>query len=345
MQPIDYKYIGLISSHLPLFTRKRDGTYNFRCIICGDSQSNKTKKRGFLLTENERVTYYCHNCNASMSLANLIRQVDSNLFEEYQKERLAEKYISKEVGITAQTRDITKISFPKYLRSHLKYLTKISALHYAHPAKKYVDERRIPTKHHHKLFFAEKFKLWVNTIIPDKFDQDSLKRDEARLVIPFIDMDGSLIGFTGRSLKPESKLRYITIAVDTEKPMLFGLDSINKLQKIYVTEGPIDSLFLPNALAMSSSNNFDGLKRFMNDPSKFTIVMDNESKNKEICTIVEKAIDLGYNVCIWPSHVEQKDVNDMVLAGTKPEDVKLLIDCNTYSGLQAKATLMQWRKC
>lgn len=343
MQPLDYKYIGLISTHLPLFTRKRDGTYNFRCVLCGDSQTNKRKKRGFIIAEHERVTYYCHNCHASMSLGNLIKQIDGNLFEEYQKEKLAEKYISKQVGITAQPRDITKISFPKYLRSHLKYLKKVSSLHYDHPAKKYVDQRKIPTKHHHKLFFSENYKQWVNTIVPDKFG--TIDRDEARLVIPFIDMDGSLIGFTGRSLDPKNPLRYMTIAVDTNKPLLYGLDSIDKSKKIYVTEGPLDSLFLPNALAMGSSNNLDGLKRFIDDPSKFVLVMDNEPKNKDICNIVEKAINLGYNVCIWPSHIVQKDLNDIVLAGMKPEDLQLLIDCNTSKGLEAKAKLMHWKKC
>ena len=344
MQPLDYKYIGLISSHLPLFTRKRDGTYNFRCILCGDSQSNKTKKRGFLLAQGDRVTYYCHNCHASLSLGNLIKHVDANLFEEYQKEKLAEKYISKQTGITAKPRDITRISFPKYLRSYMKNLKKISSLRYDHPAKLYVEQRKIPTKHHHKLFFAEKFKTWVNTIIPEKFNLEDGK-DEPRLVIPFIDMDGSLIGFTGRSLDKNNKLRYMTIAVNLEKAMLYGLDAIDKGQKIYVTEGPIDSLFLPNCIAMSSSNNFSGLREFMDDPSKFVIVMDNEPKNKDICKIVEKAIDSGYSVCIWPQHIQQKDINEMVLAGIKPEDVKLIIDANTYSGLQAKATFMLWKKC
>ena len=139
--------------------------------------------------------------------------------------------------------------------------------------------------------------------------------------------------------------RYISIHVDTDKPFIFGLDTINKNEKIYVTEGPIDSLFLPNALAMGSSNNLNGLKQVIDDPSKFVIVLDNEPKNKDICNIVEKAIDLGYNVCIWPSHIVEKDINEMVLAGTKPEDVKLVIDCNTVNGLEAKLRMTQWRKC
>ena len=96
---------------------------------------------------------------------------------------------------------------------------------------------------------------------------------------------------------------------------------------------------------MGSSNNLNGLKQVIDDPSKFVIVLDNEPKNKDICNIVEKAIDLGYNVCIWPSHIVEKDINEMVLAGTKPEDVKLVIDCNTVNGLEAKLRMTQWRKC
>lgn len=344
MQPIDYKYIGLISSQLPLFKRKTDGTYNCRCVLCGDSKTDKRKARAFILTtRNNQVTYYCHNCHASLSLANFIKEVDPTLFDEYQKEKLAEKYSSQQVGITARERDISRVRFPKYLREEaFKKLKKISSLPYNTPAKVYVDSRKIPTKHHHKLFLCIKFKEWVNTIIPDKFESTDI--DEPRLIIPFIDMDGSLIGFTGRAFG-NSKLRYITIHVDAEKPLLFGLDSIDKTQKIYVTEGPIDSLFLPNALAMGSSNNLNGLKQFIDDPSKFVIVLDNEPKNKDICSIVEKSIELGYNVCIWPQSIVPKDINELVLSGMKPEDVKLLIDCNTVSGLEAKLKLSHWKKC
>ena len=343
MQPIDYKYIGLISSRLPLFKKKSDGTFNFRCIICGDSQTDKRKARGFILTKNNQTTYYCHNCHASLNLSSFIKVIDPQLHDEYQKERLAEKYLSNQVGLTAREPDFSRVRFPKYLReAAFQKINKISSLPPDNPAKRYVNSRKIPTKHHHKLFLSLKFKKWVNTIIPDKFESTDI--DEARLIIPFIDMDGSLIGFTGRAFG-QNKMRYISIHVDTEKPFIFGLDTVNKTEKIYVTEGPIDSLFLPNALAMGSSNNLNGLKRIIDDPSKFVIVLDNEPKNKDICSIVEKAIDLGYNVCIWPSHIEQKDINEMVSAGMKPEDVKLVIDCNTVSGLEAKLRITQWKKC
>ena len=343
MQPIDYKYIGLISSQLPLFKRKTDGTYNCRCVLCGDSKTDKRKARAFILSKNNQVTYYCHNCHASLSLANFIKEVDPTIYDEYQKEKLAEKYSSQQVGITARERDITRVRFPKYLKeAAFKKLSKISSLHYDNPAKKYVESRKIPSKHHHKLFLCLKFKTWVNTIIPDKFENTDI--DEPRLIIPFIDMDGSLIGFTGRAFG-DSKMRYITIHVDVEKPLIFGLDTVDKTKKIYVTEGPIDSLFLPNAVAMGSSNNMNGLKEFIDDPSRFIIVMDNEPKNKDICLIVEKAIDMGYNVCIWPQSIVPKDINELVLSGMKPEDVKLLIDCNTVSGLEAKLKLTHWKKC
>lgn len=345
MQPIDYKYLGLLSPKLPLFKRKHDGTYNCRCVLCGDSKTDKRKARGFILTRGDQTTYYCHNCHASLSLANFIKEVDPSLHEEYQREKISEKYSSKQIGITAQTRDISKVVFPKYLReAAFKKLTKVSSLRYDHPVKKYIESRKIPSKHHHKLFLCSKFKQWVNTIVPNKFSEESLEKDEPRLIIPFIDMDGSLIGFTGRAIG-ESKIRYITIHVDINKPLIFGLDGVNKQEKIYVTEGPLDSLFLPNAIAMGSSNNLNGIKMFHDDPKKFIIVHDNEPKNKDICSVVEKAIELGYNVCIWPSTLVYKDINDMVLSGTKPEDVKMIIDCNTYSGLEAKLRLTDWKRC
>jgi len=56
---------------------------------------------------------------------------------------------------------------------------------------------------------------------------------------------------------------------------------------------------------------------------------------------MEKVIDNGHPIVIWPSDVSQKDVNDMVLAG---HDVQTVVESNTYSGLEAKVKLLSWKK-
>lgn len=341
MDWIDQKYIGIVGPRLERFAKRGD-SYNFRCPLCGDSQKNKYKTRGYLMEKPIGVLYYCHNCHASMKLGTFIEHVDANIAADYRKERFEERYANEPKKV--EKPDISKVHVPKYLKgdSPLKQLKKVSQLVHDHPAKKYIERRKIPTNFHHKLFYAPKFKAFVNSLIPDKFDLEK-SEDEPRLIIPFIDVDGVCYGFQGRNFKPDG-IRYITIILDAAKPKVFGLDSIDFTKRIYITEGPIDSMFLPNALAMAGSDSINVVDGLDVDKDLVTFVYDNERRNKEILRVMDKAIERGYNICLWPEHIEQKDINEMVLAGTKPADVKLIIDNNTYKDLEAKMAMVTWSR-
>lgn len=339
MDWIDQKYIGLISNRVERFKRVNNTLYNLRCPLCGDSKTNKFKARGYLMDKPVvGALYYCHNCHASISLGNFLKHIDSTLAEQYKREKFLEKNGSKE-ETKEEKPDISKVVVPTFLQgnSPLKQLKKISQLDAEHPVKKYVQKRKIPPSLHYKLFYAPKFKSWVNTIIPEKFNVET---DEPRLVIPFLDKDGKMFGFQGRGFKKDG-IRYITIMIDESKPKVFGLDVVKEEGKVFVVEGPIDSMFLPNCIAMAGSAiNLEEV--FPEKPKdEIIIVMDNEPRNKQIVDRIDKYIDDGYNVCIWPSIIEQKDINDMVLAGLDPEAIILE---NTKRGLLAKAALTQWKK-
>lgn len=335
---IDNKYVGLISARLPLFKRRND-SYNFRCPLCGDSQTNKNKTRGYIYKKADSMLYYCHNCHASMSFGNFLKSFDPSIHAEY----VQEKFLEKNAITPIKQVDITNTSRPKFItNSPLKTLKKVSQLEWNHPAKTYINKRKIPTKFHAKLFFVAKFKRWVNGIIPDKFD--SLENDEARLVIPLIDKQQNCFGIQGRSFR-STGLRYITIIFDDTKPKVFGLDSTDFNERVYVTEGPIDSMFLPNAIAMAGSDGVRVIDNLAGELKKnIVFVYDNEPRNKNICSIMDKVIEMGYNIVFWPDHIEQKDINEMVLSGLDPADVKLIIDNNTYDGLKAKLKMATWRK-
>ena len=331
---IDHKYVGLLSNRLQRFTRVNNKTYNFRCPICGDSKRNSYKTRGYIYEKKDYLLYFCHNCGASMRFVNFLKTIDVNLHQEY----VQEKFIEKMGGNTQPKADITTIVWPKYrLDSPLKTLKKISALDPEHPARRYVFKRKIPTKFHFKLFYCPKFKNWVNGTLPGKFkDPDP---DEPRLIIPFIDKEGNCFGVQGRSFKPDG-IRYITIMFEEDNPKIFGLDTLERDKPIYVLEGPIDSMFVDNAIAMAGSDlPFHYFSDF--NKSDITFVYDNEPRNKQIVERMEKVIENGYNIVLWPDDVQQKDINDMVLDGV---DHMSLIKKNTYKGLSAIARLTQWKK-
>lgn len=347
MDWIDQKYIGLLSGNLQQFSKK-NGVFNFRCPICGDSKKSKTKARGFLVEQNNVVFYKCHNCSVSKPFPKFLEICNASLFDEYRNEKYKEKHgISRSEHrqkLVDKVPDITSTATPIFIKySPLRDLKKVSQLRPDHPVKLYVAKRLIPSKFHFKLFFAPKFREWVNSFIPDKFDLN--QKDEPRLVIPLLDSYGKLIGLQGRNFS-KNGLRYITIIVDETKPKIYGLDHTDLRKPTYLFEGPIDSLFIPNSLAMAGSDCLSAINILQKQYEELdlTFVYDNEPRNKEIVGRIEKMIDSGWKVALWPPYIKHKDVNDMVVAGMKPADLKLIIDNNTFSGLEAKLQLSIWRK-
>lgn len=333
MNWLDLKYTTLLSNRLERF-KKVDNKYNFRCPVCGDSKTSKTKARAWIFSKGESTRFGCFNCGASMSFPKFLKWYDSNLFGEYVKE----KYVPDESSPVSQTKEQDR---PKTFDT-LDSLKTIEELQDDHPAKKYILSRKIPDAYFSKLRYAPKFKTWANTAYPNKFK--NIDKDEPRLIIPLLDRNGDMFGFQGRSFKKNDDLKYITIMLE-DRPKIFGLDTVSLLQSVYMFEGPIDSMFIPNSLA-SAGGKIDvhvlSLGIHIND---VVIVYDNEPRSVTTVKKMMDSIKSGFTVCIWPSSLKHKDVNDMILSGLSPEEVKSIIDANSYSGIMADLKLAEWRKC
>ena len=322
MDLVDSKYVGLVSSRLQKFKRVKDNLYNFRCPICGDSQKNKNKTRGYIYQVKNNINFKCHNCGASMSFNNFVKTIDPTLHKQYTLEKFKEGHTGRNFVVEAPKLEFTKPVFKKSIN-----LPKASS----NPiAKEYLLNRKIDPD---KFYFADKFMEWTNT---QKRTFDTITRDESRIVIPMYDCDKNLIGFQGRALG-KSFTKYITVMLEEEAPKVYGLDTIDKTSPVYVTEGPFDSTFIRNSIAMCGAD-ADISSWGISNP---VWVYDNEPRNREIVERIRKTIDTGDSIIIWPTNIEQKDINDMVLAGHNVMDVLKL---NTYSGLQAKIKFNNWKK-
>jgi len=323
MTYIDEKYILLASPLLLQFKKRGNQVYNFRCPYCGDSQKSKTKSRGFVFPKGDTLIYKCHNCEKVTNTQNLIRHLDENLYKEYVKEKL-----SGGVGNSVSEQ-------PREERYYFKKngLIKVSSLRWDHPVKKYVMARRIPSNRQYQLFYAPKFYKWVNSIITDKFPSSG---DHPRLVLPFYDERGKIFAFQGRAFGEEIP-KYLTIKLDNTKDKIYGLDRVDYNRTVYVVEGPIDSLFIDNCIATAQGDLRVGVDNAV-------LVPDNEPRNKQIVTNIEKYIDDGYKVVIWPESIVQKDINDMILSGFTERQLKDIIAQNTYDGMLAKVRLSNWKK-
>ena len=322
MDLVDSKYIGLVSSRLQKFKRVKDNLYNFRCPICGDSQKNKNKTRGYIYQVKNNTNFKCHNCGASMSFNNFVKTVDPTLHKQYTLEKFKEGHTGRNFVVEAPKLEFTKPVFKKSIN-----LPKASS---DPVAKEYLVNRKIDPD---KFYFADKFMEWTNT---QKRTFDTITRDESRIVIPMYDSDKNLIGFQGRALG-KSFTKYITVMLDEEAPKVYGLDTIDKTSPVYITEGPFDSTFIRNSIAMCGAD-ADISSWGISNP---VWVYDNEPRNREIVERIRKTIDTGDSIIIWPTNIEQKDINDMVLAG---HDVMSMLKLNTYSGLQAKIKFNNWKK-
>lgn len=338
MDWLDTKYVGLISGRLTNFKRKSGSSYNFRCPVCGDSKKSKTKARGWIFNKGGSTRFYCHNCSASMSLAALVKYLDPQLYSEMKLERLRDGA----PGFVAPAA-VVQNHRPVFEKSEaLRGLTRVSHLHHEDRRKKYVVSRRIPSKFHYKLYVVDKFFAYVNRLIPDKFDDSSLKHDGERLLIPFINKSGRVHALQGRSFDSSSRTKYITIVLDESVPKVYGLDAYDDTKTAYVTEGPIDSMFLENGLATAGGDLASAMRGF--DRDKLVIVYDNERRSRETVAKMEKAVRAGYRVCFWPENILYKDINDMVKSGMRPEYVEMIVDQNSYSGLRAEMELKTWKR-
>jgi transcription elongation factor Elf1 len=329
MSYLDTKYINLASASLQKYKKVKNGLWTFRCPYCGDSKKNKNKTRGYIFQAKGDHVFKCHNCGVTRSLSNFLKDNVPHVYDEYVMERYKEGTIGKNVPKPDLTKFITK---PKFAKRTVD-LKRLSSLNNFHVAKKYILDRGIPENKLDRLYYCPNFKEWTNT---QKQTFSDTTNDEERIIIPLNDTDGNLIGFQGRSLSPNAKMRYITVMLDEDAPKLYGLDSINKNETIYIVEGPLDSLFLENAVAMCGSD--VDIRSF--GWSDYIWVYDNEPRSRQITDKISKSIDRGDKVVIWPSSIKEKDLNDMHNSGI---NVKSVIESNVYHGLEAKLQLSNWK--
>ena len=321
MDFVDVKYINLISSRFQKFKRVKNNLYNFRCPICGDSQTNKNKARGYLYQIKNNTNYKCHNCGINVSFNNFLKQIDTQIHKQYIFEKFKEGNTGK--NFTTQA-PVLKFEAPKF-KPKLD-LPKASE----NPvAKAYLENRKLNPDNY---YYTEKFKEWTNSLRPTF---DNVSKDEPRIIIPLF-YQNILVGFQGRALGP-SKVKYITIMLTDDAPKIYGLDKVQKNKSVYITEGPFDSTFISNSIALCGSDG-DVDKWGISNP---VWIYDNEPRNREILSRISRVIEMGQKVVIWPSTIKEKDINDMVLSGL---DVQSVIESNTYSGLEAKLKFTTWKK-
>jgi len=338
---IDTKYLRLLSSRLRNFKQKGDNLFNFSCPYCGDSQKNKLKARGYVFQKSGGLFFKCHNCGVGTNVGNLIKHTDSTLFNEYTMER----YKAGESGNANYSKPTFDIPAPRFdkieKRKEFEHAEWLSNLPSGHFCLEYATKRQIPQKFYDKLLFTAEYERFITTLVPNHGKQ---LVNDARLVIPFYNEYNELIAVSGRALETNEKtLRYVTIRTnDSEDKLIYGMERINLNESVKIVEGPIDSLFLNNCLASGDANLAITAKLIKSE--KKVLIFDNEKRNKQIVKMMQDAINLDYDVVIWPDNIQGKDINEMLMNEISTTEIESIISSNIFKGLEAQTRFTFWKK-
>ena len=349
---LDCKYLNLISNKLDLFKKVNTNLWNFRCPICGDSKIDKTKARGYFYTikGSNQLFYKCHNCGYGTTFQAFLKSFDQFLYRKYLLEKLSTErnqanrldQLDKQAEQSAKLNTLKSEGIQTITnRAIFSALQRVDTLDQNHFCKKYVDNRKISQCYQSKLYYCEDFRKFVNSVIPNKFQ--NTKKVEQRLIIPYFDKNNQCIGFQGRSLDPNETIRYITIKLNQQVDMIYGLDTCNFAKTVYVTEGPIDSMFIPNCLAVSGSS-YDSNKTINLLKQSVVIVPDNERRNPQTCNHIKNSLNQGFKVVLWPEHLPFKDINEAIIFGYSSEQLLDIINNNIVEGYSGLIRLNFWRK-
>lgn len=276
------------------------------CPYC-DAQS-------FVYNDSDTEMFLCHGCQRNQS---------------YEK---VKQYVSNTNDRKRSSGDITTITVSVNHNNLLHSCQSLASLEPDHIAVSFVRYRSIPDWTVRDLYYTESLGRLVNSYGYE------FKDGQPKLIIPFRDEDGKLFGLQARSLD-DAQPKYLTVLFDKDKDKIFGLDRWNKDETTIVVEGPIDSFFLKNSLAMAGSD--IGKNKYLEANKDIVLCLDNEPRNAVIVSKYLKFIKEGYSIVLWPDYVVDKDINDMVLNGLNPQEI---IATHSFSGPKAQIKLNSWKK-
>lgn len=224
-------------------------------------------------------------------------------------------------------------------------------------ARTYLQDRKISDEQIKKLWYIQdvsSLELLVNSKRVTKYDSPDVDKHRnprdhdvrgegiqdtgERILFPF-ERNGEIIGMAARHTKTVSARRYINYRFEGDAPLIFNYDGVNRNDTVLITEGPIDSMSLPNSIAMAGRD-YNKVEEFKENS---IIVFDNEPTEQPSYYKNKGAIDAGFTVCIWDSRVDGlKDINDMVCAGMSTDRIVDIIKSCAVSGEEALQKLSEY---
>lgn len=326
---VQTSYVSQIKYRLALFTDKGNNLFNFRCPFCGDSSRSQTKKRGYLFRDHKDglLHFQCHNCGINRKFSNFLKDIDPALYSKYR----LEAFTNKTTKINS-FEPLKKVEIESPLDT--ARCVPVSELSRVHTVNQYLNERMIPKAAREQLYFTENLRQFCSSI-----NSTVSVPESARLLLLELDEQENVKIIIARAID-DSASRYMMYRIDEEYPKIFGLSRVNKNKHVYVVEGAIDSLLLPNAVAVLNTNLLAYEKYDITFPNA-THVLDNDPRNRFVVNQMRRLIDAGKRVFIPIRNYQYEDINDMHKAGINLVDE---IESRTFSGILARLAFGAWKQ-
>lgn len=342
----DSAYIHRVSSLLQKFKSTGGDRFSFRCPYCGDSKKDPDKTRGCFKPapyDSSKLIFKCFNCDISRSFKSFLRDIDESIYRDYLRESVKSRGSFSDsadydegfwsMPAKGSADPIRKWALPE------DFFTPLLDLPDEHEARVYIAGRKVPEECQTRIWFTSDFRSVSNNLDREKFAKPGQIWPESRVVLPCMEMDGSrMSAFQGRSLEKDAKVRYIMIRNDPQGTRLFGLDSVNPSSTVMVLEGPIDTFFVKNSIALC------GASVSVEIPVKDRIFyLDQEPRNPQIVGRLYSLVESGERICILPDEFSEKDANEIhIEMGLSRSELYNLAVEHSYSGLRAKLKLSRW---
>lgn len=344
---IDDKYMRLLAPHLDQFKAKGGHAYNFRCPLCGDSEKNKFKARGYVFPKRDMLMMKCHNCGIALPFEALLKRVARHLYNDYALEQLKELPQKAAPEPPPAPVALKSVKWSPTLTIPLSALLEPS--HALHEVYRFIVNRMIPATALSRLYATNKARTWLLPLLTAgaRTLKETLEAEkklngvtdgEPFLIQPLKLTDGTWYGAQIRTI---AQKEFYTFRWSHAPLKMFGLDVWKPNRLTYVVEGPLDALFVPNAISPLGSDLWTGvrvMKELGMPTDKMVYVWDNEPRNPQVVQHIKHAVSLHEPVVIWTRDLP-KDINDMVRAGL---DVNHVLPTRTFQGVAAEVELSQW---
>lgn len=268
-------------------SNETDEKYNFRCNVCGDSQKNKNKKRGYILKN--KWVYYCHNCNVSLPVKKWI------------KDYYPSNYRMLIQAILTSDKTVVATKKPVVDKKKIQHAERENAKHFVPILKgkdklfdiaiQFCEDRMIPED------------IWKTWFVATGGAYKN------RVIIPFFDNKGNIYFYQGRSLYKWMSPKYLA-RYGNKLNATYNYYNVDEGKPVICLEGAIDSMFVNNSIAVS------GLRVGDKSLSGKYFLLDNDGPGKSKS---KKLLEKGETVFIWKKYLQEnyfekapKDINEII---------------------------------